>query len=127
MISEATSCVDIHFGNYNSTAGLSCPGFPHEHPLSSTLPDEFPPPKLDVRNKVLINLVVSYFFKESLRVSIAAMASEMAATSFSNTSERGTLSSSRVSLRKVGRHRRVKDTLRAATTARWPIGLIAED
>jgi hypothetical protein len=26
MISEATSCVDIHFGNYNSTAGLSCQG-----------------------------------------------------------------------------------------------------
>jgi hypothetical protein len=26
MISEAASCVDIHFGNYNSTAGLSCQG-----------------------------------------------------------------------------------------------------
>jgi hypothetical protein len=28
MISEATSCVDIHFGYYNSTAGLSYQGSP---------------------------------------------------------------------------------------------------
>jgi hypothetical protein len=54
------------------------------------------------------------------------MASEMAATSSQTTSDRGTLSSSRVSLRKVGRHRRVKDTLSAATIARRPIGFTAE-
>jgi hypothetical protein len=48
-----------------------------------------PPPKLDVRNKVLINLVVSDFFKESLRVSIAAMASEMAATSSQTPAKEG--------------------------------------
>ena len=70
MISEATSCVDIHFGYYNSTVGLI-------------------PPKLDLRNEVLIISVVSNFFKDSLQVSIVAMASEMAATSSQTPAKEG--------------------------------------